>query len=187
MRRQAVPVISCAWLLSAASAPSAATPVNGRPRTAGGPDPCALLTREEIRSVQGETVSDMKSSRPESGLFAVSQCFFTLPTFSKSISLEVTRPDRGRTPAPDPRDQWGRLFHEASERSARESGEEEKAPPRPVEGVGDEAFWTGGAVGGALYVLKGDTYLRISIGGPDDQAARIERAKVLARKAIARL
>ena len=61
------------------------------------------------------------------------------------------------------------------------------APPRPVEGVGDEAFWTGGAVGGALYVLKGDTYLRISIGGPDDQAARIERAKVLARKAIARL
>jgi hypothetical protein len=185
MRRQAVLVLFCAWLLICAFPTRGAASTKTRPATAL--DPCSLLTREEIESVQGETVSDMKSSRPESGLFAVSQCFYTLPTFSKSISLEITRKDRGRTPAPNPRDQWSRIFHEESGRSEREAGEEEKPPPRAIAGVGDEAFWTASGVGGALYVLKGDTYLRISIGGPDEQAARIEKSKALARKALARL
>jgi hypothetical protein len=56
-----------------------------------------------------------------------------------------------------------------------------------VRGVGDEAYWTGNRMGGALYVLKGTSYLRISIGSVVDQAIKIQRSKTLAQKAIARL
>jgi hypothetical protein len=44
----------------------------------------------------------------------------------------------------------------------------------------------GNKIAGALYVLKGDAYVRISIGGPTDAATK-RRAKALAQKAIARL
>jgi hypothetical protein len=45
----------------------------------------------------------------------------------------------------------------------------------------------GSRIGGALYVLKGNAYLRISIGGPSDQADKIKKSKTLAQKALARL
>src|SRR2546423_162018 len=76
----------------------------------------------------------------------------------------------------------------ATERGRGEAAEEEEgAPPEPVSGIGDEAFWTGGRVGGALYVLKGNAFIRISVGGPGDEAAKIEKLKALARKALPRL
>jgi hypothetical protein len=56
-----------------------------------------------------------------------------------------------------------------------------------VEGIGDEAFWTGNRVGGALFVLKGNAYLRISVGGAGDQAAKIEKSKTLAASALKQL
>ncbi len=79
------------------------------------------------------------------------------------------------------------VFHEDSHEAAGEPGEKESGHPLPVPGVGDEAFWTGNVVVGALYVLKGDAYLRISIGASDDQAVRIDKSRALARKAMARL
>jgi hypothetical protein len=42
---------------------------------------------------------------------------------------------------------------------------------------GDETFWMGNRVGGALYVLKGNSYVRVSIGGPADQASKIKGSK----------
>jgi hypothetical protein len=60
-------------------------------------------------------------------------------------------------------------------------------PPQKISGVGDEAYWTASRVGGALYVLKGNTYLRISIGGSSDQASQTKKSKTLAQKALARL
>jgi len=65
--------------------------------------------------------------------------------------------------------------------------EEEGAPPQKISGVGEEAYWVGNRIGGALYVLKGDAYLRISIGGPLDQTGKIRKSRILARKALARL
>jgi hypothetical protein len=56
-----------------------------------------------------------------------------------------------------------------------------------VSGVGDEAWWTGNAQVGALYVLKGDAFLRISVGGGEPERARIERSRLLARRALRRL
>lgn len=151
------------------------------------PDACALLTAEEIKTVQGEDVKDTKLSARSDGGFSVSQCFFTLATFTNSISLALTEKTEEQG-ARDPREFWDETFHREKERkNERESEEEDEAKPEKVSGVGDEAFWMGSRVGGALYVLKGNKYLRISIGGDADQESKIKRSKALAEKAISRL
>jgi len=53
--------------------------------------------------------------------------------------------------------------------------------------VGDEAFWIASRVGGALYVLKGNSYLTVSVGGAADEKTRIEKSKALAQRALVRL
>ena len=68
-----------------------------------------------------------------------------------------------------------------------EQEEEEGSPPQKVNGLGDDAYWIGSRVGGALYVLKGSSYVRISIGGGADQSNKITKSKTLAQKAMARL
>jgi hypothetical protein len=42
-------------------------------------------------------------------------------------------------------------------------------------------------VGGAIYVLKKDVFIRLSIGGHDNQESKLDKSKTLARKAIDRL
>jgi len=54
-------------------------------------------------------------------------------------------------------------------------------------GIGDEAFWTGNRVGGVLYVLKKDVFIRVSLGGSDTPETRINKSKALAEKALGRL
>jgi hypothetical protein len=49
------------------------------------------------------------------------------------------------------------------------------------------AYWVGTPITGALYVLQGDNFVRISVGGVGEESARIERSKVLARAAVKRL
>jgi hypothetical protein len=110
--------------------------------------------------------------------------------------------------AVDPEEFWRDRFHEdkdqaddkdrdrergdrervgGADKKRGEEEEEEGAPPQKVSGVGEEAYWVGNRIGGALYVLKGDAYLRISIGGPPDPAAKIRKSRSLARRALTRL
>lgn len=190
-----------------------ALPQNGEPMPTtsgatiarGKTDACALLTSQEIRSVQGEPLKETKGSGSAEKGFSISQCFFTLPTFNNSISLVVTQKGDGAD-SRDPKEFWEATFDKESEgererdqKSAkerekekardknREEEEEEAAPPQKIAGVGDEAFWTGSRVGGALYVLKGSTYLRVSVGGAGDQQSKINKSKALARLALKRL
>jgi len=160
-------------------------------------DACALLTSKEIEAVQGEALQETKLSGQSTGGFSMSQCFFTLPTFTNSISLLVAQKGDGSS-AQDPREFFRERFHEKGkgekererEREKKKGGEEEEeegSPPQKVTGIGEEAYWTGSRVGGALYVLKGHSYVRISIGGPADQATKIKKTKALAAKAVARL
>jgi len=160
-------------------------------------DACSLITKAEIEAVQGEPVTDTKSSAPDRPVFAVAQCFYTVATFTKSVSLEVTRRDPKNPAEDEPRDQWKELFHPAARRSdehrrSREPDQEGKAgkeasPPLQVKGIGDEAFWIGNAITGGLYILKNDAYFRIGLGGSEDRSVKIEKATALARKAIPRL
>ena len=56
-----------------------------------------------------------------------------------------------------------------------------------VAGIGDDAYWMGDQVGGALYVLKGHNYVRISVGGAGDRNTKIKKSTSLAQKVIDRL
>jgi len=56
-----------------------------------------------------------------------------------------------------------------------------------IKGVGEQAYWVGSPMVGALYVLKGNTFLRISVGGVREEAARIQKSVALARLALKRL
>lgn len=179
---------------SASPATPAATSDGVKPKT----DACALLTTAEIEAVQRETVKETKLTGSSQRGFSVSQCFFTLPTFNNSISLQVTQRGEG-SGARDPREFWKETFHRESEserererdkrekKNQRAGEEEERSPPQKVSGVGDEAYWVGSRVGGGLYVLKGDSYLRVSIGGSGSQSDRLQRLKSLAQKVADRL
>lgn len=183
-------------------APSGAAPAPA----SGNSDACALLTSDEIKAVQGEAVKESKPSQRGEASFAVAQCFYTTPTFTKSVSLEMTQ--RAANAKTSPRDFWEEQFGRYEQaggrerererarererekdkgRGGREEEEEEGAPPTPVSGIGDEAFWVNSRVSGTLYVLKGDRFIRISLGGADDDATRQKKAKTLAQKALARL
>ncbi|MDQ1707039.1 MAG: hypothetical protein QOJ88_250 [Pyrinomonadaceae bacterium] len=155
-------------------------------------DACALLTSDEIQSVQGEAVKETKLTGQTTGGVNTSQCFYTLPTFTNSVSLVVAQKGVSAG-ATEPREFWRETFHKdkAEKRDRdRKRGEEEEeagAPPQKIPGVGEEAYWTGSRVGGVLYALKGDAYVRVSIGGPGDQASKIKKSKTLAQKVLARL
>jgi len=149
-------------------------------------DACALLTGSEIQSVQGEAIKEAKLTGQLAGGLAISQCFFTLPTFNNSISLIVAHKGEG-VGAREPKEFWRTTFYaEKKQDKARKKSEEESDPPKKISGLGDEAFWMGNRIAGALYVLKGDAYVRVSVGGPSDKASQT-RARMLAQKALARL
>jgi hypothetical protein len=182
------PLVSLVLLFSAAASGAAAEKF----------DACSLLTRPEIETVQGDRLAFTKSSEPQRDRFAVSQCFYTMATFSKSISLEVTRRRPGEAEGPGAH--WKQMFTRAlekgkeredaaeqDEKAGREREREAAARPRRVSGVGDEAFWDGSSLGGGLFVLKGDSYFRLSVGGPENEIVKIEKLKKLARRALARL
>ncbi len=161
---------------------TAAAPPVGKPKL----DACVLLSASEIQSVQGEAIKETKLTGQIAGGLAISQCFFTLPTFNKSISLIVAHKGEGAG-AREPKEFWRTTFHaEKKDDKAREEYKEESDPPTKIAGLGDEAFWMGNRIAGAVYVLKGDAYVRVSVGGPSDKASQT-RARTLAQKALARL
>jgi len=154
-------------------------------------DPCALLTSDDIKGVQGEAVREMKPSRRDDPDFVVSQCFYTTPTFTKSVSLELTR--KGAS-AKSVREMWRENFaryedkREAKNERRKKSGKPQAGPAAlPVKGVGDEAYWVGTNANGTLYAFKKDSLVRISLGGAEEDAARLRKATTLARKALSRL
>ena len=153
---------------------------------------CTLLSREEIESIQGEALRETKSSERSEGGFSVSHCYLTLMTASNSIALTVTR--KGNKPeARDPRQFWEETFsrgsrsEKASEEEKGREEEEKSGVPVKIAGLGDEAFWMGNGINGALYVLKGNSYMRIGIGGSGDQATKIAKSKTLAQIALKHL
>ena len=199
-----------------ASQPPAANTVGAVPKSAT----CALLSNADVREVQGEEPADAQGSEHLTGGLQMSQCFYRLPTFSKSINLEVTRAAPDAQVAAAVTDFWHKSFGRAAveereqKREREERGEREREKelererasgavregghaeeeergegdegPRPqrVAGVGDEAYWSGNPVSAALYVLRKDAIIRLSIGGPEDPSVKIKKAKTLAQKVL---
>ncbi len=151
---------------------------------AAGADACALLSAEAIHKATGEQVANTKATSQTAGKVRQSQCFYTLPTFSNSISVILTGPAGASHDAA--REMWERWFHREEGAKAESEEEEAAAKAAPVAGVGDEAFWVHSFVGN-LYVRKGDRFLRISLGGKMNDGERQARAKALAAVALRRL
>ena len=160
-------------------------------------DVCELLKKEEIEAIQGSPIKETKSNRRPEGAFRVSQCFYTAAEFSKSVSLAMIQRDPDQPAERGPKDFWKERFghysgeEKESDKDKRETQpkeeKEESIPPKKIEGVGEEAFWTGNRFGGVLYVLKGDAFISVSVGGPDNEETKINKSKALAQKALQRL
>ena len=60
-----------------------------------------------------------------------------------------------------PRDFWKETFGRKEGREREEK--EASAPPKKIDGIGEEAYWTSNRFGGVLYVLKGDAFISISV------------------------
>ncbi len=158
---------------------------------------CNLLTKGEIEAIQGSPIKETKSSARSDAAFRVSQCFYTATEFSKSVSVAVMQRDPGRPTATSPRDFWKERFGRYSadekerdknkEQSERKEEKEDSVPPKKIDGIGEEAFWASNRFGGVLYILKGDAFISISLGGSDNEETKIKKSKALAQKALQRL
>jgi hypothetical protein len=177
-----------------ASTPVVASSPTSSPATAAGKiDACTLLTSDDIKAVQGEALKTTKPSQQAGHEFVIDICYYELPTPSNSVSLSLAQPN------PDKKDSvrefWENTFgdSEHGRKEKEREGEggieeaEEGAPPRKIAGLGQEAFWFSSPIGGVLYVLKSDHYIRISVGGKGTSEAKLNKSKALAKKALARL
>jgi hypothetical protein len=149
-------------------------------------DACSLLTSDEIQSVQGEALKQAKPSQTVAGYSFAAQCYYETTTNVNSVVISVGQRTRAAGEK-DPREWWKQTFHreegdnEEHERAGEREREEEgkRTPPKKVDGLGDEAFWVASPVGGSMYVLKGDVYIRVSTGGRE-QFERVKRLSELA-------
>src|SRR5688572_23700168 len=148
-------------------------------------DACSLLTSDEIKAIQGEAVESTKATPASEGEVASSQCFFQLPTFINSISLQVAQKGSGPG-APDLKQVWRKMFPPEKLEERETATGQKKIPARKIPELGEEALWTGGPAGG-LYVLQGSHYIRISVGGADDEETKIKKSTALAQLVLKRL
>ena len=165
-------------------------------------DPCSLLDPKAIAAAQGAAPKATKASEQPAGALVAQQCFFTLPDFARSVSLEVQRaPDAAGRKALQER--WELISGEEREREEREEKEQPKrdskgkpgkadddegrTPPKVIKGVGRGAVWTGSAKAGALYVLGPGAIVRVSVGGAADEAGKIKACSALAKDALKHL
>ncbi len=210
--RPAISLLLCALLLSAVLLPAGQAASGSPPKTASAAkgaapaqkpdkktDVCALLTRAEIQVAQSEPVEETAPSAQPSSGFVMLQCFYRTTTFAKSVSLALATPDHAKPSALTPREFWRKQFHPPdpveeekpvagkAPKKAEVEREEELRKPRPIDGLGEEAYWVGNPISGALYVLKGNSFLRISVGGVREESARMEKSKALAHAALKRL
>lgn len=164
-------------------------------KQANAADPCKLLTTGDIQTIQGDAVQETKPGTQPSGGLIMSQCLFRTANPSKSVSVAVASAG-----SISPRVFWQKQFQSdnpesgekntdkaASEHKNAKEEEGESTRPRTIKGVGEQAYWVGSPMVGALYVLKRNTFLRISVGGVHEESARIEKSVALARLALKRL
>lgn len=176
----------------AASAPGSATPgpSSSIPAANASPspialksriDPCALLTSDELKDVQGESLQTTLPSEREYREYFIAQCYYQLPTITNSVVVNVTTPkERGKSV----KEFWRSTKAEAG--GGKKPAESESRPEK-ISGVGDDVYWEASGMAGALYVLKKDVIFRISVGGASDIKTKLEKSKTLAQKALARI
>lgn len=198
-------VLAAAAMLLIVLAESAPTPAPAATSSVQPASACSLLTGAEISASQGSELVEAGPTDFARDGVAVSRCFYRTRDMARSVSLDLNRADPAGHDPEAVRHRWQTMFHgkdkagecesaaapcaaptEEAEERGREEGEPE-SKPEPVAALGDEAFWLGTSAFGALYVLDGDLFLRLSAGGPGDREAKLAQSRALATKALARL
>jgi len=156
--------------------------VAATPRT---PNACEVLSARDVARVQGKKFTSAKLTETSAHSMSVSQCFYALPLLIDSITVDLSRGDV--------RTFWKQHFANVRDddddevKPVANRSSEPEAHARRVEGVGDAAVWSGNRLAGALYAMKGETIVRVSVGGDAPQEQKIERAKKLAARALRKL
>jgi len=141
-------------------------------------------------------MKEAKSTERLSGAFLICQCFYTATEFNKSVNLALIQADPNQRNKASPKDFWNERFgpynanaREPDGKAEPKPGDEKETgpPPKKVGGLGDDAYWVSNRFGGVLYVLKGEAFISIGLGGMDDEDTKLKKSKVLARKALERL
>ncbi len=193
--------------LNSQPAPSPSNETASQKSNSNSPAACSLITSAEIAAVQGEPYKDTQGNEHVSGGLSVSHCVYVLPTYSKSVSLDVTRNDSSASSQDGVKKFWESRFHQASRteedrekeeaaeerdkdkagRREREEEEEGGVKPQPISRLGEEAFWVGSSRKGALYILKNNAVVIVSIGGAETESEKIKKTTDLAQQVLKRL
>lgn len=184
------------YFLALTQRPSAAPRVFAQPSSASPFDACSLTSQTEIAAVQGVPVQGAQPSSHKQGDFVIAQCYYPVVSSdgraNLSVYFQVIRPHPNNSRRNALKEFWKDQLDRDSRAQRRIENAEEQPlekrlkPPEPVSGLGDQAFWLAGRRGGALYVLKHDSILRVSVGEADVKA-QMEKSKALARKILKRL
>lgn len=148
--------------------------------TAKSPTACELLSSEDVQAVKGTAFEETKHTQAQFDGIVTSQCFYRLPLFVESISVDVIRP---QSPSMSADKLWQKITGKRVEKMTKKG----RDTGQSLSGLGNAAIWAGNKSAGALYVLKGNAILRISVGGAGTEEEKIEKTRALAARALAKL
>jgi hypothetical protein len=128
-------------------------------------DPCALVTKSEVEAALGRPVKDPRNVAGQPT--CVYDDSMALPGAPNPAGIGINLA----------------LYTTGGAQEFSSFRDRYPAPPTPVPGIGDDAFWTGGS----LYVLRGDFYFDVTMYTSDTDAAKLQTAKNLAQVVLSRL
>jgi hypothetical protein len=170
----------CGSPQTAAPGSSVTTSIPGNPTSAptgntapGGLDPCTLLTKADAESILGKPVMDATHPITADATFEVRSCEYRVTggTALDNATLIYTVSSEGDAAT-------AKTAFDTGKKDAQKSW---NAAPVDVPGLGDEAYWVGGA-GNNVSVLKGPIYITLSAStykGDSPPAAIITLAKTV--------
>lgn len=139
-------------------------------------DVSTIVTKADAEKTLGEPVSDARTRNIDGQDGYYSKCNYSSVNPGKSLILHLYRAAPG---TPGPRKQFEML---------KDGG----IILKPVTGLGDKAgvfsgHESGPAKGIMLYVVRGNAFVTVGVGGLVDEAAALEKAKGIARKILAKI
>lgn len=168
------------------------------PAFAAPPTACDVLTKTDLAAAQGQEFSEAKLSTKTQGSLSVSQCFYRLPAFEKSVSVTLMRPSTA-TDRSSVLDYWNE-HHAAALKEKNEDRDDDRQKAKNdrdeddhhsnavrVAGLGDDAVWSGTPMSSALHVLRHGTIVRISVGGSAPLDQKLVASRRLANAILKRL
>ena len=140
-------------------------------------DVSTIIAKADAEKILGEPVNDARIRNMDGQDGYYSKCNYSTMNPGKSLILRVYQAAPG---APGPRKQFEMLKTDG-------------IALKPVTGLGDKAgVFSGGTESGPvkgimLYVVRGNAFVTVGVGGIVDEVAALDKAKGVARKILAKL